>query len=481
MKTYQWPAIGEFVDREAELANLEAWWVEADRTPMSVYGRRRCGKSWLLRRFAHDKPAVVLVAMRTAPGAQLEDFSKRLEPLLGFRPQLNDLAGLFRVLFQAARHEKLLVVLDEFPYLLPRAVAEVERELTAIAAVWEEERDSSKLKLMLCGSLIAQMEELLSEGSPLHGRLRPLHLQPVPFEQARLFMPDLTDPHQAFERFSITGGMPRYLSALGSSRPIRDVVCERVLDPNGALFAEGRTLLEELREPKVYFSVLQALAHGDKDSGEIVGALRSDPQKVSKYLSVLEQMRLVVRRLPLGAPPSSRTSHWHLRDPFLRFWFRYVFPFQDDLETGLSPQTLWETEIEPTLADHVAKEFEEFTRSWVRSTQGVTSVDAWWGNSLNTLRRKGERSTEEIDIVGAARGRVTVVGEVRWRKRSMGAEYLTEIDEYKIPALRQSSVKVGNSIQIVLISRAGFTKRLKDLASGRNDVTLVDAATALNP
>lgn len=479
MDKYTWPAVTEFVDREVELAALESWWVEADRTPMSVYGRRRCGKSWLLRRFAHAKPAVVLVATRTAPGAQLDEFSARLEPVLGVRPQLNNLADLFRVLFRAAQRQKFLVVIDEFPYLLPTTEAEIERELTAIASVWEQERDASKLKLMLCGSLIAQMQELLAERSPLHGRLRPLHLQPVPFAQSRLFMPRLTDPLECFERFSIAGGMPRYLSALGEPQPVADVVCERVLNPNGALFNEGRTILEELREPKVYFSVLQALAGGDKPSAEIVSALRSDAQKVSKYLSNLEQMRLVDRRLPAGALPTSRTGHWHLRDPFLRFWFRYVFPFQDDLETGLPPRTLWQTEVAPTLAGHVAVEFEEYARAWVRATQGVTSVSAWWGNALNRLRRQGARSSEEIDIVGTVRNRVTLVGEARWRTQPMDVDYLTEIEEYKIPALRQSAVKVAQSVSVVLISRAGFTNRLERLAASRGDVTLIDGPTVL--
>jgi AAA+ ATPase superfamily predicted ATPase len=481
MDNYTWAAAGEFVDRTTELSALESWWNASDRTPMSVYGRRRCGKSWLLRRFAHGKPAVVLVAMRTAPGAQLDDFSERLEPLLGARPRLNDLADLFRVLFRAAQRQKLLVVIDEFPYLLPTTEAEIERQLTAIAAVWEQERDSSKLKLILCGSLIAQMQDLLAERSPLHGRLQPLHLHPVPFAQARLFMPKVTEPLASFERFSITGGMPRYLSALGGPQPVAGAVCERVLDPNGALFNEGRTVLEELREPKVYFSVLQSLAGGDKQSAEIVSALRSDPQKASKYLAVLEQMRLVERRLPTGAPSTARTGHWHLRDPFLRFWFRYVFPFQDDLETGLAPRDLWDTEIAPTLADHVAPEFEEHSRAWVRATQGVTSVAAWWGNALDPLRRQGVRSSEEIDIVGSARHRVTHVGEARWRKEPMGLSYLSEIEEYKIPALRQSSLKVATSVRIVLVSRAGFTAQLQDIAQRRGDLTLVDGPTALAP
>jgi AAA+ ATPase superfamily predicted ATPase len=481
MEDYDWPSVGRFVDREDELAALEHWWADPDPTPLSLYGRRRCGKSWLFRRLAHGKPAVLLVAMRTAPGAQLDDFADRLEPLLGVRPALNSLADLFRVLFRAARDQKILAVIDEFPYLLPTTEAETDRELTAIASVWEEERDSSRLKLVLCGSLVAQMESLLAERGPLHGRLRPLQLAPAAFPEARLFMPGIPDPLEAFERFAVTGGMPRYLAVLGTPRPLADVVCERVLDPNGALFDEGRTILEELREPKTYFSILQELATGDKEIGEIAAAQRSDAARVAKYLRVLETMRLTDRRLPAGADPRSRTGHWHLRDPFLRFWFRFVFPFQSDLESGLPPRTLWDTEIAPALSDHVGKEFEEFARSWVRSTQGTTQVDAWWGNALDELRRTKQRTSEEIDIVGVARRRVTVVGEARWRTSPMDVDYLEDIETYKLPALRRSALTVAARPRIVLLSRGGYTDRLRMVADRRDDLVLVDVPEALSP
>jgi AAA+ ATPase superfamily predicted ATPase len=476
---FQWSSAAEFVDRDEELAALREWWQSPDRMPISLYGRRRSGKSWLFRRFAHGLPAVVLVARRTAPGAQLEDFADKLEPLLGVRPAIGSLAELFRILYRAAAHEKLLVVIDEFPYLLPTTEAETERELTAIAAVMEDERDASQLKLLLCGSLVSQMESLLAERGPLHGRLRALQLQPVAYPEVRLFLPDL-DPLAQFERYAIAGGMPRYLRVLGEPGTLARVVCERVLNPNAALWDEAKTVLEqELREPKVYFAVLQTLASGDKESNEIVAAIRSDAARVSKYLTVLQQMRLVERRLPVGAPTSSRSGHWHLKDPFLRFWFRFVFPFQDDLEAGLGSRTLFDTEVAPVLNEHIAPEFEEYCRRWTRSTQSVTQVGSWWGPALNTHRRDGTRTSEEIDIVGTARGRVKVIGEARWRNSAMDLGYLHEVETYKIPALQQAGYKLDKSMTVLLFSRGGYSKSLVEAATQRDDLLLVDIPQAL--
>lgn len=80
---YAWPRVGDFIDREGELARLESWWDTSERMPVNLYGRRRVGKSWLFRRFAHGKPAVLLVSERLAEGAQLTRFAEQLAPVLG--------------------------------------------------------------------------------------------------------------------------------------------------------------------------------------------------------------------------------------------------------------------------------------------------------------------------------------------------------------------------------------------------------------
>lgn len=479
---YTWPLVDEFVDREAELDRLGEWWASAERMPLNLYGRRRAGKSWLLRRFAHDKPAVLLVAHKVTAGAQLDAFAERLEPLLGVAPALPDVPSLFRVLFRAARTRKILAVIDEFPWLLPTTEAAIEAELSAIQAVFEDERDRSRLKLVLCGSLVAQMEALQGERSPLHGRLVPVQLQPVRYPEAIRFLAHL-DPPARFERFAVAGGMPRYLSALAGGRSLRDAVCRQVLDRNAPLWDEARVVIEqELREPKVYFSILAALATGDKELGEVVSAARSTTATISKYLSVLEDMRIVSRRLPVGADRTTRSGHWHLRDAFFRFWFRFVFPYQAELESGLRPGDLYDTEISPALADHVGAEFEEWARDWTRTRYGriASQVGSWWGPARHDLRRGGHRHSEEIDIVGLARGRVTIVGEAKWQSRPLGPAILTDLADHKLPALVQAGYKLAAEPKIVLLAKAGYTKALVDAAAARADVVLVDVPAALD-
>lgn len=477
---YSWPLLDSFVERPAETAAIEAWWDEPARQPLAVIGRRRVGKSWLLRRFAHGRPALILVADQLPDHAQLDRFAEVLEGPLGVRPSIPDVPTLFRVLYRLGRDHEVLVVVDEFPWLLGTTSAQARQTLTAIQAVMEDERDSSQLRLVLCGSQVSQMEALFSEANPLHGRLRRLAVRPLAFDDAARFLPNL-DPVEAFERFAVTGGMPMYLARL-SRGDLRRAVCTSVLAPDAPLFNEGRAIVEqELREPRLYFAILEQLGGGAKPANEIGDRVGVPTSTVSKYLIELEALGLVTRHAPFGAPPTVRTGRWRLSDEFLRFWFRFLFPYQVDLEAGLRPESLYDNEIADQVADHVAPVFEEWCLHWLRraSFAGATRFGRWWGNAANELRRTGERTTEEIDAVGSARGRVVVVGEAKWTSRPVGAGIVDEIERFKLPALRQSGLKVAPRPRIVLFSRSGYTDRLQELAGDNAHITLVDVGAEI--
>jgi uncharacterized protein len=477
---YQWPLVGEFRNRSAELDRLEAWWASRQREPLAVLGRRRVGKSWLFRRFAHGKDALVLVAEQLPAHAQLSRFAADLEPFAGVRPQLPDVATLFRVLYRVARDRKILVVIDEFPWLLSPVAADAFRDLTAIHAAMEDERDHSQIKLVLCGSHVGQMESLFGEKNPMHGRLQRMPIRPLTFGESAPFF-GRVDPIEAFERFAVSGGMPMYLAKLATG-PLRETVCRSVLDRDAPLWNEGRVIVDqELREPRVYFAMLEQLATGAKALNEIAQPLDMTTSAVAKYLSTLVELRLVSKKEPFGADQRSRSGRWQLDDAFLRFWFRFVFPFQADLEAGLPAGGLFDAEVAPTLADHVAPVFEAWALEWLRANRSdaATRWGNWWGNAADEFRRAKQRSTEEIDAIGSQRGRVTVVAEAKWTNSALTAAIVGDLDTYKIPALRQSGLKVVTRPRIVLFSKAGYVRSLVQLAADDDRIELVDVRVAL--
>jgi uncharacterized protein len=479
MDPFDWPSVDRFLNRSVELQRLQEWFDEDNPVPLAVFGRRRVGKSWLLRRFVHGRPGLVLVGERLSEGMQLDRFAQQLSAAVGVVPRIDDAPDLIRVLLRLGHDQAITIVIDEFPYLLPSTANETDQVLSQIQAVLEEDAGQSKTRLIISGSIVAQMTSLFAERNPLHGRLRPFELAPLSFDEAQPFLATL-DPIDRFERYAVCGGAARYLSLLGSG-PLANTLARQVLDQNAPLWNEGRAVVEqELRQPGVYFSILEILSSGDKEMNELVQGTRSEPSVVSKYLDTLRQMRLITRVLPVGAPTSSRQSNWHLADPFLQFWFRFVFPHQADLESGLSGAALFENEIKPALSQHVSHHFEGWCRQWLRQQGRVTNVGAWWGPALNSLRRSGERSTEEIDVVGLSRGRVVAVGEAKWTNRVMPVTVLDDLKTFKIPALEQAGLKVLPDCPIWLFSRSGYDRGLHAAADDDPRVRLVDVADALS-
>ena len=472
MAVYEFESIGRFRDRAEELAAIEEWFERrGEPRALLVHGRRRVGKSWLFRAFAHQREADIFVASTRALGDQLSGFASVLERE-GERPALADLESFFRLLYRRARQERRLAVIDELPNLV-----KVDRELPAtLLKVMEEEAAQSHLKLILTGSHVAMMEEILAARQPLHDRLQGLHLRPLDFWRARQILGE-GDPEQQLVAYGLAGGMPKYLAELaGTDDPVARLG-DLALSPLGRLFNEARTVLaQELDSPATHFSLLAALAVGPADYATIEKRSRVEHGKIGRYLATLQSLHLVTPRFPVTDP--ERRSHarlYVLADGFLRFWFRYVFPFEADLEAGLDPAVILENEIAPTLSSHLAPAVEEIAREWVRRHRvgNATRVGAWWGAALNEFRRTRERTSEEIDIVGLRGSRAVVIGEVRWQADPMTVGILGELTRFKLPALAQAGLDVHNP-QIVLVSRAGFTPGLLDAAAKDRRVTLVD-------
>jgi AAA+ ATPase superfamily predicted ATPase len=475
--TYRWALSNDFLNRQQELAQLDRWWDEGGRRLVTMYGRRRVGKSWLFRAFAHAKPTIVLVAEAGARGAQLRKLAGALEGPLGLRPDLADVPDLFRVLYRLGRDQKVLAVIDEFPHLMPSTQKERREMLTAIQAAIEEEQDSSQTQFILCGSQVSSMERLLAEESPLHGRLYRFFVSPLGPDECAPFI-EADSARDWIERFSVSGGMPMYLDELARGGPLKELLGENVLSHLGTLFEEPPYVLQqELRRPAIYFSILDEIASGPRALRDLANALGAPSTSLTEYLRTLQEMRIIDRQLPITSHKDSTGYRYRLTDGFFRFWFRFVRPYASELESGLKPADLWRAEIEPVFPDHIAPAFETLCRRWVRTHLGSTAsrVGSWWGAALHELRAKHERQNEEIDVVGLHQNRVSVVGECKWTNKPISVSLLAEIEKHKLPALRQSGARMMKAGPlIVLFSRSGFSDGLKAVAQERESLRLVE-------
>jgi len=463
-----------FFGRESELAHLETLYASERAELFVLYGRRRVGKTELLRSFCSDKAHIFFIATLSSDRDQLSAFSQAIYRLLHAEVPESFSYLSWEAAFRALGDlpGRPIVVLDEFTYLIGgnKAIPSI------LQKVWDERLKNSHVFMILCGSYIGMMEtEVIGYNAPLYGRrtgsllLTPLELPTVP-----LFFPQYS-PVEQLETWAVLGGMPYYLSAFTDKVDIFTNIRRQILDIHGLLYAEPRLLLvEELREPRNYFSILRAIAQGSTRLNEIAQkAGVGDGPTTSRYLDILQQMRLVYRSVPAtkSQPEKSKKGIYRISDFFLRFWFRYVHPYQSALDLGMA-EGVFVQRVRPTYEQFVSYAFEEAARSYVTrlARKGQLSflperIGSWWDQN------------NEIDVLAISDSEQgLLVGECKWSADPVGTDILQDLKR-KTQLLQ--SMKSWESITYFLFAKSGFTPAIREQASIEPNVQLISAADCL--
>ena len=342
-----------FVGRERELAVLEEFHDSGKPELFVLYGRRRVGKTELLQQLCRGRRAVYFLAAQVRERDNLRAFRDALrEGLSGDALvegiEFPDWSTALGFASERAGGERLLVVLDEFPYLCDST-----RGLPSqIQQFWDTRGKHSSLMLVLCGSQVSFMEkEVLAERSPLFGRRTgQRRLEPLEPLDALEFFPRW----KVFDRvlaYGILGGMPAYLGRFDDGRSLRENLLREVLRPEGYLFDEVAFLLRsELSSPATYNSILAAVARGARKVSDIALSVGVDSTTANRYLTVLRELRLVEREVPITDPDPlrSRRGRYRIADRFIAFHFRHVQPNLSLIHVGRGERVLDEF-IEPDL------------------------------------------------------------------------------------------------------------------------------------
>jgi len=467
----------EFIGRERGLAELEERWRSGQPELFIVYGRRRVGKTELLLQFSRrgDKKTLYFLASQVTRQEHLRQFTEVMretfrEPFLESLT-FTDWDTIFTYLGERTRKERLLVILDELPYL-----CEAAPELpSVIQRFWDLRGKESKIFLVLCGSQLGFMErEVLGEKSPLYGRRTgQLRLRPFDFRGASLFFPSYS-PREKLIAYGILGGMPAYLIRFLPKLSLRENLLREMLQVQGYLYEEPRFLLRmELRDPKVYASLLGAIASGCTKLNEIAQRAGLTVQGASKYLGVLQELELVEREVPftVRAPQRSKRGRYRLRDNYLNFWFRFVQPHSSMIEAGQG-KVVYERFIAPNLDEYMERVFEEVARSYMRLYASeelglplVLRVGREWGADF------------EIDFIAEHVDGSWTFGECKWTRRPVGERVVREL-QAKAEQLSRIA-KVPKSVRYAIFSSDGFTPKLQQVAENDPENVLLLSATEL--
>jgi AAA+ ATPase superfamily predicted ATPase len=359
------------VDRREELKALEEWF-RRGRVAV-IFGRRRVGKTRLVLEFIKDKKAIYLLAADSTLEYNLRKFSEELSERFsvpGLR--FEDFEELFRLV--ESRRDVDLVVLDEFGYLVRAgALPQFQRVVDLVLKT---------KKLVLTGSTVSIIEsKLLGYRSPLYGRVDLVkRLQPLRFHHLFEWFPNAS-LDGAIAVYGATGGVPRYLEFF--SECTQEEVKRVMLNPDLLPFRDAKLIVEEeLPEPHRYFQILETIANGRTRLSEISQITGLEPHKLPYYLGVLRDLGYVSYEKPLLG---GKRGIYRVTELYFAFWFRFVYPFYEEIESGL--RTHAEKYFEKNFNTYLGQVFEQVARELLLPRIEHTKAGRWW---------KGDA---EIDLV----------------------------------------------------------------------------------
>jgi AAA+ ATPase superfamily predicted ATPase len=444
----------KFINRENEIKSLKEFWQERKPQFIIIYGKRRVGKTAIIKEFIKNKKAIYFLAKRVSEKDNLKTLAEVIGRGFGdnflIKKGFDNWSELFSYLKERVKKRTILVI-DEFPYLV-EANKGVSSEFQA---GWDEYLKDLPIFLILCGSSIAMMEsETLSYKAPLYGRRTgQIFVKPLSFKEAREFLKNKSF-EKALEFYSLAGGIPAYLLEISPFSSLIEAIKKKIFPPKSLLYQEIDFILkEELREPRTYFSILKAIAFSKTKFSEIINETGLDKSALHNYLFVLEDLHLIEKKVPVTEknPLKSRRGLYFLKDQFFKFWFFYVFPYKSELE--LENQALALKKFKETFNLLVSQNYEKVAQEIIRKHQReifpFQKIGSWWDKK------------EEIDLVALNEETKEILfGEVKWQNKKIGQNILKEL---KRKAEKVDWYKGKRKEYFCLFSKSGFTSQMKKL------------------
>ncbi len=379
-----------FIDRDRELNFLKEMQSKTGGLVI-IYGRRRIGKTELIKQFISNKNHLYYLADKRGTEINARNMARLAAEIFDeISPVVENFDDVFRFIAKRAKG-KFIVVIDEFSYLV-----EKDSSIPSVFQVIVDEIIRGKdILLILSGSSISMMYHgTLSYKSPLYGRKKgEWKLDTLDFKEAIKFFPG-AGIEKAIELYAIFGDIPSYLVGLEPSKTMKEIIINTVLRKGSRLYREPEFLLkEELREPSRYISIFEALASSAKLS-EVASKAEVPAKDMPKYFKVLSNLELIRKEVPV-TEKKTKNSHYFINDNLFYFFFRFANPNISFLEEGREEEVY--KKIEPSLIQLFSTAFEDVVRECIPGFLNfhTESIGRWWGYS----KKEGIRREEEIDVV----------------------------------------------------------------------------------
>lgn len=464
----------KFIGRQNELSKLDAEY-SRDSSFVVVYGRRRVGKTTLIKEFLKKKTAFYFLATEELESQSMKRLAgvvaRTTRNSLLQRAIFTDWMDLFQVIAEYRPGEKKVLVIDEFPYLVKTNPAYP----SILQNAWDEVLKDSHVMLILAGSLIGMMQKYaLSYDSPLYGRrTAQMRLMPLPFTDVYAAQElSFTD---AVEQYSVTGGVPKYLEFFENGDSLAQNLMDTVLSKNGFLYEEPNFLLKSESMMAVnYFSIIKAIADGNHKLGKIAGVLGQETSALTPYLSTLAELGFVEKQTPVAEknPEKSRKGLYFISDNFIRFWFRYVYPYKGELEMDNMQIVLDELEKD-FITKYVAFAYEDICKDIFANLCKTGAVD-FVPSRIGSYWLNGYEGDTQIDVMAVDHQHKRIfAGECKYHGKPVDAPVYFELKEKVAGAGEIRKAFPQYDICYGVFSKSGFSSRLTDIARENPSLLLI--------
>lgn len=355
-----------FYGREKEKKSLERFYSRTSQMAALIYGRRRVGKSELIKQSLRetDISSVYYECRQTTEMNNVESLSLLISEKYGYpRLAFSKMEEVLGFLFRQAEKERLILVLDEYSY-----IRDVVKGMDSILQVLiDQYKETSQLKLIVCGSFVDTMKSLLLVQSPLYGRIDlTMELKPMDYYESALFYRTFSDEDKV-KLYSVFGGIPYYNRLIDPALTVKENVIDLIASPGARLEMEiSMYLRSEVSKMVNANEVFDALARGYSRYSDILSQSHvSSSPTLADTLEKLIRMELVRKEAPINDENNRRKSGYYIADSLSLFYYRYIFRYSSQMNV-MEPELFFDRYIKQDFEEkHVPRMFEEVCRQYL--------------------------------------------------------------------------------------------------------------------
>jgi Predicted ATPase (AAA+ superfamily) len=456
-----------FYGRKEELSFLEQKYRSSRSEFIVLYGRRRVGKTELLRYFSKDKQHIFYVCRECTDREQIKLFSKKLltnTKMFNYIDTFSDWEDTFKFIGELENKGKKLIIIDEFPYMVNgnSSIPSILQNL------WDEYLKNENVMMVICGSSMSFIEkEILSEKNPLYGRTTGIYkLLEFDFFTSCSFFGNLTNEEKVIQ-YSAFGGVPHYLNQFDENLNSEENIKKRLLSKGSIMYNEVEFLMrQELRETSTYYTIIEAIALGNTKLNDIYTKTLIDKTKINVYLKNLIDLNIIEKEYPvtdgIKKVVNVQNGLYKIKDNYFKFYFRFMFPNLSELEAN-DVDGVYEFMIKPFLNEYIGSIFEEICIQYLRGLNKnlvlpfrFSKIGRWWDKK------------NEIDIVAFDGKGSLLCGECKWKNSKVSIKELNALKD------KATFIK-GEYLNkyFYLFSKSGFDEELINLSKVDKNLILV--------